>query len=227
MNRKTGKAKIQKKGEQQSRVYLQLEPGETLILQWYPHEINLTDYPVWDIPEEKAALYGEWAISFPEGGPTLPSSYKTTTLTSWTEHSDELKRFSGTGVYQLTFQKPKEKAKAFLLDLGKVCESARVMLNGEELGTLVGPKYQLVINASKLKNRNELEVRVCNLMANRIIDLDRRGVNYKKFYNINFAARRREDVGKDGLFTAAKWEPVESGLLGPVTLTPISVKHVK
>jgi len=105
--------------------------------------------------------------------------------------------------------------------------SARVILNGEELGTVVGPEYQLIVDALKLKKQNELEVRVCNLMANRIIDMDKRGVNYKKFYNVNFAARRREDVGKDGLFTAANWEPKESGLLGPVTLTPVSIKKVE
>ena len=227
MNSEIGKAVTQKVNGSQSRVYLQLGPGETLILQWYPHKINTKDYPVWNVPEEKTVLNGEWTVSFLEGGPTLPESYKTSTLISWTEHSDELKRFSGTGVYQLSFRKPKEIAPAFLLDLGKVCESAKIILNGEELGTLAGPEYQLVIDASKLKNRNELEVRVCNLMANRIINLDKRGVNYKKFYNINFAARRRENVGKDGLFTAVSWKPVESGLMGPVTLTPVSIKEVE
>ena len=227
MNRETGKAKVQSQNGQKSRVYLQLEPGETLILQWYSHKINAKDYPVWNVPEEKLALNGEWTVSFLEGGPTLPATYKTSTLTSWTEHSDELKKFSGTGVYALTFQKPKEKARAYLLDLGKVCVSARVILNGEVLGTVVGPEYQLMVDASKLKKQNELEVRVCNLMANRIIDMDKRGINYKKFYNVNFAARRREDVGKDGLFTAVNWKPKESGLLGPVTLTPVSLKDVE
>ena len=226
MNKEVGKAVMQKINNDKSKVYIQLDPGETLILQWYPNKINVNDYPVWNVPEEKTLLTGEWTVSFPEGGPTLPATYKTSTLTSWTEHSDELKKFSGTGIYQLTFQKPKEKASAYLLDFGTVCESAKVILNGEELGTLVGPEYRLVIDASKVKKKNKLEVRVCNLMANRIIDMDKRGENYKKFYNINFAARRREDVGKDGLFSAAKWEPKESGLIGPVTFTPISIKGV-
>jgi hypothetical protein len=42
-------------------------------------------------------------------------------------------------------------------------------------------------------------------MANRIIDLDKRGVQWKKFYNINMSARLAENRGPDGLFTAAKW----------------------
>ena len=62
-----------------------------------------------------------------------------------------------------------------------------------------------------------------NLMANRIADLERRGVRWKKFYNVNFPSRLPENRGADGLFTAAKWEPLESGLLGPVTLTPLAI----
>jgi hypothetical protein len=62
-------------------------------------------------------------------------------------------------------------------------------------------------------------------MANRIIDMDKKGMNYKRFYNINFAARKQENRGPDGLFTAANWEPVRSGLIGPVSLTPLSLKN--
>ena len=45
---------------------------------------------------------------------------------------------------------------------------------------------------------------------------------WKKFYNVNFAARLPENRGPDGLFTAAAWEPLDSGLIGPVTLTPLT-----
>ena len=64
---------------------------------------------------------------------------------------------------------------------------------------------------------------VTNLSANRIRDLDVRGAPWKKFYNVNFPARYPENRGADGLFSAARWEPLESGLLGPVTLTPVAV----
>jgi hypothetical protein len=66
-------------------------------------------------------------------------------------------------------------------------------------------------------------VDVTNRMANRIADLDRRGVAWKKYYNVNFPARLRENRGPDGLFTAAGWKPLESGLLGPVTLQPVRI----
>jgi hypothetical protein len=64
---------------------------------------------------------------------------------------------------------------------------------------------------------------VTNLAANRIADLDRRGVAWKKFYNVNMPSRLPENRGPDGLFTAAQWRPLPSGLLGPVALTPLVV----
>lgn len=59
MNQEIGKATVQKIDEKQSRVYLQLEPGETIVLQWYLNEIDIESYPVWNISDEKTALNGE------------------------------------------------------------------------------------------------------------------------------------------------------------------------
>ena len=105
--------------------------------------------------------------------------------------------------------------------MGRVAESARVKLNGNELGVLINTPYRIRIPKELLKEQNTLEVAVSNLMTNRIIDLDRRGVNWKKFYNTNMPPRRRENAGPDGLFSAANWTPRESGLIGPVALIPV------
>jgi hypothetical protein len=59
-------------------------------------------------------------------------------------------------------------------------------------------------------------------MANRIADMDRRNVPWKKFYNVNFPARLAANRGTNGLFDASKWQPLPSGLIGPVTVTPVS-----
>jgi hypothetical protein len=109
------------------------------------------------------------------------------------------------------------------LDLGRVAETAHIRLNGRTLATLIGPPYRVVLDGSQLRATNTLEVSATNLSANRIRDLDVRGVPWKKFYNVNFPARLPENRGPDGLFSAARWAPLESGLLGPVTLTPLSV----
>ena len=112
------------------------------------------------------------------------------------------------------------KADAWLLELGKVCNSARVILNGKEIGILIGPDYQIVVDKSLMKSLNTLEIRVSNLMANRIAYLDRNNVQWKKFYNINFAARLKEN-NKNGIFDASEWQPRESGLMGPVTISAL------
>jgi len=59
-------------------------------------------------------------------------------------------------------------------------------------------------------------------MANRIAWLDKQNVNWKKFYNVNFPARLGENRNERGLFDASDWEPLTSGLIGPVTLTPVN-----
>ncbi len=61
---------------------------------------------------------------------------------------------------------------------------------------------------------NQLEVEVANLAANRIAELDRRNVVWRKFYEINFVTIRYQP------FDASQWPPLESGLIGPVSLHP-------
>jgi hypothetical protein len=60
-----------------------------------------------------------------------------------------------------------------------------------------------------------LSIEVANLMANRIIYMDRRKIEWRKFNEINFVNLFYEP------FDASGWEPMQSGLLGPVTITPI------
>ena len=165
-------------------------------------------------------LKGEWKVDFIEGGPELPSSKEITNLISWTDFGGEaVKNFSGTAKYTISFSKSEGKVDAFLLDLGKVCESARIVLNGNELATLIGPVYQVVILRSlSLNLKNTLEIKVSNLAANRIAYLDRNNVQWKKFYNTNFPSRLPQNR-KNGLFDASAWPPRESGLIGPVTIT--------
>ena len=54
-----------------------------------------------------------------------------------------------------------------------------------------------------------------NLAANRIRDLDRRKVDWKIMREINFVNINYKP------FDASSWALTPSGLLGPVTLTPL------
>ncbi len=220
MDKTMGKANTQK-----SKVYVQLKPGETLILQWYSSDVDADYYQFWQESKIKKELNSNWEVSFEKGGPTLPAAYQTKELKSWTDKSEDSKKFSGTASYKTTLDLPNGSDKDYLLDLGVVHETATIFLNEKELKTLVGPKFQIVLPGNLLEPTNTLEIKVTNLMANRIIEMDKNGVNYKKFYNVNFAAHSRGSRGADGNFSAADWEPLPSGLLGPVTLTEITQKQ--
>lgn len=203
----------------QAYVYLQLQPGESCILQTSNSAAKGNSFNYYQSAGNKTELKSDWTISFISGGPLLPTPIKTNELKSWTElGGDDAKAFSGMASYSTTFNKPAGASPMWQLDLGKVYESADVYLNSKKLATLLGPKYTINIPSVLLKPVNHLEIRVANLMANRIIDMEQKNIPYKIFYNTNFQAHFKENRGSDGLFTAINWQPKPSGIVGKVTL---------
>ena len=161
-------------------------------------------------------LAGEWQLTFLSGGPDLPPPLKTSELKSWTELGGEpTQNFSGTARYRLEFDLPATKADDWLLDLGDVRESARVRLNGTDVATAWSLPFRLRAGAHLKPGHNVLELDVTNLAANRIRDLDRRKVDWKIMREINFVNIDYKP------FDASAWPLTPSGLLGPVTLTPL------
>jgi hypothetical protein len=223
MTEKLGLASWRTSAQGRPEAYVQLAPGESCLLETSTAALSGPTYAYQNPAGPAVAVAGPWDIRFVSGGPTLPAPVQTKELGSWTSLNGDMgKSFSGTAAYTTTFAQPAGAAEGWTLDLGRVAESARVQLNGQELGTLIGPVYQVYIPQSQLKASNTLVVSVSNGMANRASDMDRRHVPYKNSYNINMASKLKENRGPDGLFTAEKWAPRESGLLGPVTLTPTS-----
>ncbi len=202
--------------------YLQMPIGGSLILAESPTSIPAL-FDQYQAAGDAIGIAGPWTVRFVKGGPRLPSSRAVDRLVSWTTFGPDAETFAGTAAYTATFAAPLPPVGIWQLDLGRVAESARIRLNGQHLATLIGPPYRIVLDPSQLRATNTLEIFATNLSANRVRDLDRRGVLWKKFYNVNFPARFPENRGPDGLFSAARWEPLESGLLGPVTLTPMEV----
>lgn len=206
-------------------VYIQLESGETYFLRTYINKISEEIYPYYQTNGDGIVLDGNWELSFISGGPVLPATQPLKSLSYWTNlEGEEFKSFSGTARYSYIFKKPAGNQSEWLLNLGIVNESASVYLNREKLATLFSFPFQTIITSDQLaENNNTLEIDVSNLMANRIIFMERNGMEYRNFYNVNFPARRAENRGKDGLFTAINWDPLLSGLQGPVTLTPVKL----
>jgi len=222
MNGEYGKA-IVKSGDSDMELYVQVNGKQTLIVETYDEEIDIASFPYISPNGEAIPVEGKWGVVFESGGPQLPSPATTDMLASWTElGGPEYKAFSGTASYSIRFARPAIETTTWLLDLGSVRESAEVMLNEKSLGTLIGPSFQLAFDDALMKDDNLLEVKVSNLMANRISDMDKKKIFWKKFYNVNFPARRAENR-VNGLFDASQWEPRKSGLLGPVQLVPIDI----
>jgi hypothetical protein len=212
-----------RKGSNGADVRVRLAPGESCIVRTYDGMVRGAAFPYAEPAGEAVALAAPWKVTFNDGGPKLPAAVELAELKPWTASDDaDAKNFSGIGRYATEFAKPAGDAAAWVLDLGEVHESAEVRLNGESLGVVFTAPYRVRIPADKLKAEgNVLEIDVANLMANRIAYLDRQGVRWQKFYNVNMAPRRPENRGPGGAFSAAKWEPLTSGLAGPVTLTPV------
>ena len=216
MNGSKGKALM--KGNQ---VYLQLDPGESCILATYGSNVRERPYPYHTTSSTGEPITGSWEVSFVKGGPEIPEPVTIEDLVSWTEFGGAgVSRFSGIASYSISFDKPQRTASAWLLDLGEVRQSARVILNDREIAVLIGPQFTVEIPKEFFQEQNTLEIQVANLMANRIAWLDREEVLWKKFYNVNFPSRLEENR-VDGLFSAAHWDPLASGLIGPVTLTAL------
>jgi hypothetical protein len=239
MTGKTGVAQIEHRSENSTWVLFPLAAGESVILRAYSDKT--IKGPAWSYPRaitrnsaypnmmnfvtESSSgftlfseISGEWEIKFLEGGPVLPADFQTNKLVSWTAFPDtNCQAFAGTAKYEITFDKWDYAGKLFDLDLGDVRQSARVRVNGKDYGTLITPPFRVVVDNLK-PTGNTLEVEVTSVAANRIRDLDRRGVKWKTFRDINIV-----DINYKP-FDASNWPLTDCGLLGPVTLTQVTAE---
>jgi hypothetical protein len=217
MDANTGNTGIasQRKG---TELYLQLLPGETRIIRTF--EDKQVDGPLWPVlkptGDKITNVRGEWQVTFIDGGPERPESFTTSRLKSWTELGEEAQRFAGTARYRIEFELPSTKADDWIIDLGDVRESARVYINGNMAASLYSFPYSSSVGQFLRPGRNKLEIEVTNMSANRIRDLDIRKVNWRIFNDANVI-----NIGYTGQFNASQWPLSLSGLLGPVTFTPM------
>lgn len=217
MHKHSGLARLVKRQKEESRVYLQLGPGQSLILKTFREKkVPAKDWPYFKPSGGPLAVSGPWRVEFISGGPQLPENYVDDKLAAWTSRrQSEYQYFSGTARYTTSFDLPEElSGRQWLLKLGNVHESARVFINGKEAGTLFCRPFSLRVGEYLHGGHNSIAVEVTNLSANRIIYLDRRLEKWKEFHDINF-------VNTDYLpFYAGAWRPFRSGLEGPVLLVP-------
>ncbi len=159
-----------------------------------------------------------WILTFTEETPRVAGQHKLENVQTWETLGGTAAITMGTGIYETTFKvKAKQLAAAprgFLIDLGDVRESARVYVNGVYAGCAWSVPFVLTTEAVH-EGTNTIRIEVTNLPANRIADLDRRGVQWRKFNEINLVNIHYKKS------TYANWEPMKSGLNSDVKLWPM------
>ena len=158
-------------------------------------------------------LPGPWTLSFIEEAPRVPQHFTLDTPQTWETLRKEAAITMGTGVYTTTFRMTKQQARQhWMIDLGDVRESARVYINGQFVGCAWAVPFILDCRNTLKKGKNELRIEVTNLPANRISDMDRRAVPWRKMKEINVVDINYKKT------TYESWQPVKSGLNGEVRL---------
>lgn len=200
----------------QFKVRLQIGAGEAMILK-VTEKAPATgvSWIYLNKPGKVIGLSNSWALNFSAGGPELPAAQQLDRLVSWTTLSDpRLQDFSGTGVYTSSFNLPEKTAKEYVLNLDQVDESARVWINGKEVGILWSIPFRARIGKYLKAGTNTIKIEVVNLMANRIRYMDQKKIQWRNYHEINFVNINYEP------FDAAAWKVMPSGLTGPVTISP-------
>jgi hypothetical protein len=158
--------------------------------------------------EELVRLPENWTVTY---APNLgaPPQIQIDKLASWTESNDPgIRYFSGSAIYSqdidLTSQQlAGEKA---MLDLGRVREIAEVSVNGKKIPQILWkPPFVVDVSGAVRAGKNHIEVKVTNLWPNRIIGDQQPGTKEKYTFTVYDAYQ-------------ADSPPIESGLLGPVSL---------
>lgn len=192
-------------------VRLEVEPGGTRIVEVGPGFGAVASPPARErsSPLRSIAVSGPWRLSWTgaDGGERRVSVER---LAPWPD-------IAGLGLepaavaYEAEFGvEPPTDGEEWRLDLGDLRGSASAVLNGVPIGTAWTAPYRIRVPRGVLEARNTLRLRVLVVEANRIIDLDRRGVPWRRFFFVN---RDYRD------FDASSWTPLPVGLLGPVRIS--------
>ncbi len=195
-----------------------LRSGESRILLCSNQPIveaqGLTPSPVPAVGGESISLTNQkWKLSFTDEQPVVGTSFQLNSLQTWEGLSDKARTTMGTGVYETTVKLSREQAgKHWQIDLGDVRESARVYINDKLVGCAWAVPFVIDCKGLLQKGKNTIRIEVTNLPANRIAEMDRQGVNWRKMKEINVVDINYKKT------SYAHWEPVPSGLNSEVKL---------
>ncbi|MDE6534148.1 MAG: glycosyl hydrolase family 2 [Muribaculaceae bacterium] len=197
------------------KINVALRSGESRILRTYSDKkMNVASRQLLSMDKEYDLSSLPWTLEFEDSYPEVAKKYKLKTLKPWTALGDPaLDELAGTGIYTTHINIPKREVSGrWQLDLGDLRESARIYVNDKYIGTVWAAPFTIDFNDCLKAGDNEIRIEVTNLPANRIAAMDRRGVPWRKFKEINIVDinYRKTDY--------SDWETLPSGLNSTVTL---------
>lgn len=200
-----------------TEVYLQMKPGQSLILKTFENaNVNVDAWVYKEEAGNEININKGWELSFVESYPEVKETFQIDTLSSWTNlPNEDLSRNMGTAKYKVTFSLDKKSETDYQINLGDVRESARLYVNGQYVSTLFSVPFEANIGQYLNAGENTLEIEVTNLPANRIADYDRRKVNWRIFHDANIVSVDYK------VADFSLWGTMPSGLLGPVKITEL------
>lgn len=197
-------------------------------------------------------LQGPWTVRFPENMGTTEEIILDKLHSLHLEEDFGVRHFSGTMTYFYSLSIGSiylQNDLCLRLDLGRVEVIAEVLVNGKRAGICWAPPYAIDIQHLLHEGNNTIEIRVTNLWVNRLIGdeyLPEENVyGYQDIPN-KYSALRNGGIKKlpewyiqgkpkpaGGRIAFATWKHydrtsplVESGLLGPVTLTAGKIERM-
>ncbi len=196
------------------KVRLDMRSGESMILRTYTSPLSAERKQIDTLPEKVIDLTGNsWLLSFTDEHPEVANDFTLPSLRTWESLDSVTAVTAGTGVYTTSFNIDKaDSGRRWSIDLGDVRESARVYLNDKFIGCAWSAPFVLDCDDNMHAGTNTLKIEVTNLPANRIADLDRHGVEWRKMKEINVVDINYKKTRYDN------WQPVKSGLNSTVKL---------
>lgn len=151
-----------------ARTTIALAPRQSVFVVLSPtHTDSLPTYRPEATPRRQL-LAGPWMVNFDvkAGGPERAVF---NTLTDWSQSPDTcIRYYSGTAAYHNTF-KLQKKAQRCTLAFTRLCDAARVIVNGHEAGFVWCSPYRIDITPYVKRRRNNIVIEVANSLYNRMI----------------------------------------------------------
>lgn len=187
-------------------VHLDMVPDDALFILFMTRTERSSSLAAQKTRQVVGTIGGEWEVAFQQGR-GAPERTVLPRLASLDENEDPgIRYFSGTAVYTRKFEiGGLDSGCEYWLDLGRVCNMARVKLNGRDLGLVWKAPFRFNATDALVEGENRLEISVTNTWMNRLIGDEQPGVEHR----ITWTAMQ---------FYTAEDKTMPSGLLGPVNI---------